>query len=137
MLSPADQGRFSLPAARRVLEKVTAPSDLPTIYFAPGAGGALTAQAELGTTVLGVDWRVDLAEVRAAHPEKPLQGNLDPGVLLGSPAGIESGVRRVLEAAGRDGGHVFNLGHGILPDTPVENAELLVKLVHEISEAGP
>jgi uroporphyrinogen decarboxylase len=94
VLSPADQVRFSLPAAQRVLEKVAAPSDLPTIYFAPGAGGALTAQAELGTTVLGVDWRVDLAEVRAAHPEKPLQGNLDPGVLLGSPAGIESGVRR-------------------------------------------
>ena len=135
VLSPADQAAFSLPAARRVLEKVTAPADLPTIYFAPGAGGAIAAQAEVGTTVLGVDWRTDLAAVRADWPDKPLQGNLDPGVLLGTPERIERGVRGVLEAAGPTGGHVFNLGHGILPDTPVENAERFVRLVHEVSRS--
>jgi len=134
VLSPADQAALSLPAARRVLEKVNAPDDLPTIYFAPGAGGAIAAQAEVGTTVLGLDWRTDMAQVRAAFPDKPLQGNLDPGVLLGTPDAIRRGVRAVLDAAGTTGGHVFNLGHGILPETPVENAELFVKLVHELGE---
>jgi uroporphyrinogen decarboxylase len=134
VLSPADQAEFSLPAARRVLEKVSIPAGFPTIYFAPGAGGAIAAQAEVGTTVLGVDWRTDLASVRAAFPDKPLQGNLDPGVLLGPPGAIERGVRSVLDAAGPTGGHVFNLGHGILPETPVENAERFVQLVHQLSE---
>ncbi|MGH2570886.1 MAG: uroporphyrinogen decarboxylase family protein, partial [bacterium] len=76
-----------------------------------------------------------LAEVRAAFPGRALQGNLDPGVLLGTPEAIARGVRSVLAAAGR-GAHVFNLGHGILPETPVEHAELLVRRVHEESEGG-
>jgi uroporphyrinogen decarboxylase len=63
----------------------------------------------------------------------PLQGNLDPGTLLGSPPEIERKVREVLRGAGTSAGHVFNLGHGFLPETPVENAELMVRLVHEIS----
>ena len=121
--------RLAMPAARVALEDV----GVPTIYFAPGAGGSIRAQTQVGSSVTGVDWRLDLAEVRAAFPDRTLQGNLDPGVLLGSPAAIEDGVRRVLEAAGTSAGHVFNLGHGFLPETPVENAELLVKLVHDIS----
>ncbi len=144
VLSPRDMERFALKAARRVYERVSIPDGFPTIYFAPGAGGSIRAQAEVGSTALGVDWRLDFAEVRAAFPGRTLQGNLDPGVLLGSPAAIEDGVRRVLTAAGTGngagadaptagGGHVFNLGHGFLPSTPVENAEHLVRCVHEIS----
>jgi uroporphyrinogen decarboxylase len=133
VLSPRDMERFALPAARRVFERVDVPADFPTIWFAPGAGGSLRAQAEVGSKVLGVDWRVDLAEVRAAFPDRTLQGNLDPGVLLGSKEAVEDGVRRVLEAAGTAAGHVFNLGHGFLPETPVENAEHLVRTVHRLS----
>ena len=133
VLSPGDLEEFAIPAARRVLEKLSPPEGFPTIYFAPGAGWTLPVQTASGATMLGVDWRVSLAKTRAMHPGLPVQGNLDPGVLLGSPAEIERGVRRVLSEAGRGGGHVFNLGHGILPETPVENAETFVRLVHEIS----
>ncbi len=133
VLSPRDMERFALAAARRVYERVNVPDDFPTIFFAPGAGGSLAAQAECGSKVLGVDWRLDLSKVRAAYPDRTLQGNLDPGVMLGSPEAIEDGVRRVLEAAGPTAGHIFNLGHGFLPETPVENAEHLVRTVHRIS----
>jgi uroporphyrinogen decarboxylase len=125
--------RFALPAARRVFESLKTGDDSPTIYFAPGAGGSLPAQAECGSTALGLDWRVDLAEVRAEFPGRMLQGNLDPGVVLGSRRAIEEGVRQVLEAAGTSFAHVFNLGHGFLPETPVDHAEFLVKTVHDIS----
>ena len=77
--------------------------------------------------VLGLDWRVDLADVRRRFPGRPLQGNLDPAVLLGSREGIDRGVRAILEVPGP---HIFNLGHGILPETPVENAEHVVRAVH-------
>jgi uroporphyrinogen decarboxylase len=133
LLSPADMERFALPSANRIFLALDAPADLPTIYFAPGAGTSLAAQARVGSSVLGLDWRTSLRNVRALFPEKALQGNLDPGVLLGSPEQIERAVRAVLEDAGPDGGHVFNLGHGVLPETPVENAQLVVRLVHEIS----
>ncbi|MEZ5066622.1 MAG: uroporphyrinogen decarboxylase [bacterium] len=128
LLSPADLERFALPAARRVLHSVKVPADFPTIYFAPGAGGALDVQAMLPARVLGIDWRVDLAEVRRQFPDRPLQGNLDPAVLLGRPETIRERVGAILDVPGP---HIFNLGHGILPETPVQNAELLVRLVHE------
>ncbi len=130
-LTPADMERFALPAANRILLALDLPPDFPTIYFAPGAGTSLRAQSRVGSTMLGIDWRVNLGTVRSVF-DKPLQGNLDPGVLLGSPDNIEVAVRQVLQD-GAGGGHVFNLGHGVLPETPVENAELVVKLVHEIS----
>jgi uroporphyrinogen decarboxylase len=132
LLSPASMERFALPAANRVFLALKTPKDFPTIYFAPGAGTSLAAQSRVGARMLGLDWRVNLKSVRTAFGDLGLQGNLDPGVLLGSPAEIEAAVRTVLEHA-RGGAHIFNLGHGILPETPVENAELVVKLVHEIS----
>jgi uroporphyrinogen decarboxylase len=133
ILSPRDQERFSLPAARRVFQKVKIPADFPTIYFAPGAGGALAAQAECGARMLGIDWRVTMADARAMLPDLPLQGNLDPGALLGTEEELELKVRSVLEGAGTRAGHVFNLGHGILPMTQASQAAHLVRLVHEIS----
>jgi uroporphyrinogen decarboxylase len=133
ILSPKDQERFSLPAARRVFQKVAVPDDFPTIYFAPGAGGALEAQAACGARMLGLDWRVGMAEARALLPDLPLQGNLDPGALLGSEEELERKVRLVLEGAGTRAGHVFNLGHGILPMTKATQAAHLVRLVHDIS----
>lgn len=132
LLTPEGMERFALPAANRIFLKLNIPKDFPTIYFAPGAGTSIAAQARVGSKLLGLDWRVSMKTVRSAFGDVGLQGNLDPGVLLGSPAEIEAAVRSVLENA-RGGAHIFNLGHGILPETPVENAELVVKLVHEIS----
>jgi len=133
ILSPGDQERFSIPAARRVFERVKVPDDFPTIYFAPGAAAALEIQATSGAKVLGIDWRVRIADVRETFPDRTLQGNLDPGALLGSEEELARRVREVLEGAGTKAGHIFNLGHGILPMTKMEQAKLLVRLVHDIS----
>lgn len=133
ILSPGDQERFAIPAARRVFERVEIPEDFPTIYFAPGAGAALSLQASTGAKVLGIDWRVRMEDVRAMFPDRALQGNLDPGALLGSEEELARRVRQVLEGAGTKAGHIFNLGHGILPMTKMEQARLLVRLVHDIS----
>jgi uroporphyrinogen decarboxylase len=132
VLSPADLERFALPAARRVFERLGA-AELPTIYFAPGAGAALASQSASGARVLGLDWRVRMADARALFPETALQGNLDPGALLGSERQLATRVREVLEGAGTMAGHVFNLGHGILPMTDMRMAQTCVRLVHDLS----
>jgi uroporphyrinogen decarboxylase len=133
VLSPADLERFALPAARRVFERLGAPAELPTIYFAPGAGAALALQTAGGARMLGLDWRVRMADARALFPAMPLQGNLDPGALLGSERQLAERIREVLEGAGTEAGHVFNLGHGILPMTDMRMAQTCVRLVHDLS----
>jgi uroporphyrinogen decarboxylase len=133
LLSPADLERFALPAARRVFDRLAARAELPTIYFAPGAGAALASQPASGARVLGLDWRVRMADARALFPAMPLQGNLDPGALLGSETQLAARIREVLEGAGAESGHVFNLGHGILPMTRMETARRCVRLVHDLS----
>jgi uroporphyrinogen decarboxylase len=133
-LATEEMTAFALPAASRVFRAVRTPDDMPRIYFAPGSGMSWEAQSQCGCTVLGVDWRTSLAELRAKRPSLPLQGNLDPGVLLGSQETIRRKVERILADVGDGGGHVFNLGHGVLPQTPLENAEYVVRVVHELSE---
>jgi uroporphyrinogen decarboxylase len=136
LLSPADYRRFALPAARRAFEIVAeAASDVPRIYYAGDAAGYLESAPETGAQVIGLDWRLDLdAARRRLGDGVAVQGNLDPGVLLGRPEGIREGAHAVLRAAGSAPGHVFNLGHGILPGTPPENALALVEAVRELSE---
>ncbi|MGQ0723423.1 MAG: uroporphyrinogen decarboxylase [Candidatus Eiseniibacteriota bacterium] len=133
VLSPPDLESFALPAARRVFDRLAAGAELPTIYFAPGAGAALALQTASGARMLGLDWRVRMADARALFPTMPLQGNLDPGALLGSERQLAARVREVLEGAGAEAGHVFNLGHGILPMTEMRAAQLCVRLVHDLS----
>jgi uroporphyrinogen decarboxylase len=113
---------------------------VPVIYFGNGATTILARIAALGADVYGVDWRLPLDEARgrlAAGTTAPfaVQGNLDPAVLLGPPAQVE---RRTLDVVARGGrkGHVFNLGHGITPETPIENVERMVKTVLESGESG-
>ena len=101
---------------------------MPLIYYVQGSH-LLPGAAELDVDVLGVDWRLPLSEVRRiVGPGKVLQGNLDPAALLGPIPEIERQVE-ILLAEGRGGGHVANLGHGILPMTPVENARAFVRAV--------
>jgi uroporphyrinogen decarboxylase len=132
-LAPDEFDAIAAPAARRVLEGVR---DLagPTIYFARGSAGLIDRLAAVGTDVVGLDWRLplDVARPRLGR-DVAVQGNLDPVVLLGPPELVAERARDVLRRAGDAPGHVFNLGHGILPRTPPENVERLVAVVREAS----
>ncbi len=135
ILSAEDYATFALPAARRVFEAVgeAAGPGVPRIYYAGALAGSLEAVRGVGAEVIGLDWRIGLAEARRRLGNGlALQGNLDPAVLLGPPGLIAERVSRVLDEAPTTG-HVFNLGHGILPETPPENAEYLVEAVQSLS----
>ncbi len=147
LLSPADYRRFALPAARKALDIVAQAGPVPRIYYAGEPAGYLEAARETGADVIGVDWRVDLAEARRRLGSGvAIQGNLDPGSLLGPPAEIRRRVDLVLRSALGPGappveetpgpaiGHVFNLGHGILSTTPPDHAKALVEAVAELSQ---
>jgi uroporphyrinogen decarboxylase len=108
---------------------------VPVIHFGTGTAGMLDAFREAGGDVIGLDWRVDLGDAwrRVGH-EVAVQGNLDPAALFAPPAEIRRRVAAILaQAAGRPG-HVFNLGHGVLPETPVDHVRALVDAVHELSQ---
>ncbi|MDA7951755.1 MAG: uroporphyrinogen decarboxylase, partial [Pirellulaceae bacterium] len=122
-----------LPYVRKLVASLV--GEVPVIYFAPGNPALLPLLRELPSQVLGIGWHTDLEQAwQTVGFEKSVQGNLDPTVLLTDEATIREHVSSVLaQAAGRPG-HIFNLGHGILPETPVENAIALVEAVHELSQ---
>jgi uroporphyrinogen decarboxylase len=127
-LSPDDYRRFALPYSARVIRKVA--GKVPVIHFASGAGGLLELMAEAGGDVIGVDWRLNLDEAwERIGPKRGIQGNLDPALLFSSPRQIERAVKEILTRANGRPGHIFNLGHGVLPGTPVENVKALVAAV--------
>lgn len=129
LLSPQDYREFALPYAKGVLSAF-ADSRVPRVYFAPGAAALLPEIAEVGADVIGIDWRISLARARALLEDRlPVQGNLDPGILLGERRNVEERTRELLEEGRGARGHIVNLGHGILPDTPVENAQAFVDTV--------
>jgi uroporphyrinogen decarboxylase len=142
LLAPSDYRDFALPYVRRVFGEVERVAsrlglEVPRIYYAGNAGGWLDACRDTGATVVGLDWRMDLDRARIAlGPSLAVQGNLDPAVLLGGTAGIRSRAGDVLHRAGPTG-HIFNLGHGILPDTPPDHARSLVEAVAELSSRRP
>jgi uroporphyrinogen decarboxylase len=128
-LSPHDYRIHLLPHVQRLFDELR---DLavPTIHFGTGTAGLLEVMAEAGGDVIGLDWRVDLWAAWSRLPGRGVQGNLDPDVLLGPWDDVAAQVQRVLgEAAGRPG-HVFNLGHGVLPATDPEVLRRVVELVH-------
>ncbi|HEY8774359.1 MAG TPA: uroporphyrinogen decarboxylase [Gaiellaceae bacterium] len=127
-LSVADYEEFVAPYSARVLAAV----DVPTIHFGTGTAHLLSAMAAAGGDAIGLDWRVPLDQGwLAAGPEKGVQGNLDPAVLLGPWERVEAAALDVLARAGGRPGHVFNLGHGVLPETNPDDLGRLVRLVHE------
>ena len=131
-LSPDDYRDFVLPHTRAVIEGLT--PGVPVIHFGTGTAGLLPLMRQAGGDVVGLDWRVDLdAAWEAVGHDVAVQGNLDPVALLSPPARFEGAVRRILRRAGGRPGHIFNLGHGILPQTPVEHVKALVDMVHELS----
>ena len=133
-LDRASYREFGLRYARRVLDELR-PSGVPLIYFALDSNHLLDEVRECGADVVGADWRLPLDEVSQRLGQRfPIQGNLDPCVLLTSPEVVEQRARQILQRARDLPGHIFNLGHGVLPPTPVENVEALVRTVHENSE---
>lgn len=134
-LSEADYRRYVAPHSTVVISGLAAeyPS-LPRIHFGVGTGELLPAMAETGATVVGVDWRTPLdAAARRVGPSVALQGNLDPCVLFAPWPVIETEVRRVLREGAAARGHVFNLGHGVLPETDPDVLTRVVALVHSES----
>ncbi len=126
LLSEAAFRRLAAPAARRALEGLSA----PTLYFVPGGAHLLELLWEVGASGYGVDWRLRLDEAwRRLGEGRVIQGNLDPGILLSEPNAVRTAVGQILADARGRPGHVFNLGHGILPGTPVENVETMVEAV--------
>jgi uroporphyrinogen decarboxylase len=127
-LSVPDYREFVAPYSERVLDAVEA----PTIHFATGAAHLLEELALAGGDVIGLDWRVALDGAwERVGSDRGVQGNLDPAVLLGPWDRVEAATTRILEQADRRPGHVFNLGHGVLPETRPEDLGRLVELVHE------
>lgn len=135
-LSPRDYREFVLPHSAKVLAGV-AEYGVPRIHFGVGTGELLTAMRDAGTDIVGVDWRIPLDEAvrRLATPDGApavVQGNLDPALLFGSWPVLEAEVRRIVDEGRSAGGHVFNLGHGVLPDTDPEVLTRVVELVHSL-----
>jgi uroporphyrinogen decarboxylase len=107
---------------------------VPAIHFGTGNPTLLELQKEAGGDVIGVDWRLDLAVARKRlGDDVAVQGNLDPVTLLAPPAEIRRRAAVILEKAGKKPGHIFNLGHGILPQTPPDHVSVLIDAVHELS----
>ncbi len=132
-LSPGDYREFALPHTRRVLSAVAA-TGVPVLHFGTGTATLLEAMTEAGGDVIGVDWRVPLDDAWARiGTDRAVQGNLDPTLLLGRIDRLLAGAEEVLQRAGGRAGHIFNLGHGILPETPVSHVQTLARFVHECS----
>jgi uroporphyrinogen decarboxylase len=135
-LGVSDYREFVLPVTTRLVRAVQA-LGVPVIYFGVDTATLLPSMRETGADVLGIDWRIplDVAWKTLGH-YCAIQGNLDPVTLFADTALIDRRVREVLDAAAGLPGHIFNLGHGILPDTPVENVQRVVTIVREYSAAG-
>ncbi|MGQ0639785.1 MAG: uroporphyrinogen decarboxylase [Gemmatimonadaceae bacterium] len=132
-LSPADYAEFVQPHVRRIFSELV-PERVPMVHFGVNTAGLLDLMKNDGATIIGLDWRVSLDDAweRVGH-HLGVQGNLDPAALCGPRHTLEQRARDVLERAASRPGHIFNLGHGLHPDTPVENVMHLVDFVHNES----
>src|SRR5262249_23584373 len=128
VLGPAEFEAFALRHAAETIAAVKAHADVPVIYFVNGVAPVIDLVRQSGADVIGIDWRVELGEARRRLGSIPVQGNLDPVAMFAPPAKIEAKAAAILRAGGGVG-HIFNLGHGILPETPVDNVRALVAAV--------
>jgi uroporphyrinogen decarboxylase len=133
VLSIEDYRDFVLPVTKTLIREVQS-FGVPVIYFGVETASLLPAMHETGADVLGLDWRTPLAEAwQSLDYACAVQGNLDPITLFADPELIRRRVKQILQQAGRRPGHIFNLGHGIVPGTPVENVQHVVQFVRELS----
>ena len=132
LLSTSQYAEYALPYLQRICRQL-APHRTPIIYFPLAANHNIAQFSQAGADVIGLDWRMDLEQARTHLGEStPLQGNLDPCALYGTEESIVAETNRILESS-KDRPHIFNLGHGVFPDTPYENVKLLVETVHQFS----
>lgn len=131
-LSPEQYRRHVRPHSKWVLDRL-AKTGVPTISFGTGTNGFLEDFAAAGGTVIGVDWRIDLDAARKRLGKRAVQGNLDPLLLFSGDKALKAAVRDVVSRNGGRNGHIFNLGHGILPQTPVDSVKRVAEWVHELS----
>ncbi len=132
-LGPSDYREFVLPHQRNVITGIK--RTVPIIHFAHGATHLLEMVSEAGGDVIGLDWRCDLdAAWKRVGPDKAVQGNLDPVTLFGSKEFIRKRTKEILDRAGGRNGHIMNLGHGILQQTPLDHAEEFINATHELSK---
>ncbi len=134
-LAPADYEEYVLPYSRRIFDDVRA-LGVPSIHFGTGNAGMLEQTAAAGSDLVSVDWRVPLDEAWRRIGDRGIQGNLDPTKLLASYEVAEVGAADVLRRAGGRPGHIFNLGHGVMPDTPPDTLARLVDFVHASTSAN-
>ena len=130
-LNAADYREFILPHTKKIFDRVSG-SGVPTIHFGVGTGSILGELRAAGGDVIGADWRTPLDEAwERIGADRAIQGNLDPTLLLGPLDRMFAATDEILARAGRRPGHIFNLGHGILPTTPVEHVQALARYVHQ------
>jgi uroporphyrinogen decarboxylase len=131
VLSPADYAKHVLPYTQRAVQ-IARQGGVPIIHFGTDTAGILDLMAATGADIIGVDWRIDLGKAWAQIGyDKPVQGNLDPIALFAPWKELCQRAQDVLDQAKGRTGHIFNLGHGILPETPIENVKRLVDFVHD------
>ncbi|MFC4078024.1 uroporphyrinogen decarboxylase [Salinithrix halophila] len=134
-LNREDYHRYVAPVMHRIFAEIKEASDVPTIYFGIGAGHLLTEWDRLPADVLGLDWRTTIDTAREELGiQKPLQGNLDPSLLLGPWEMIEDKAREILDQGAKHSGHIFNLGHGTYPEVRVETLQRLTAFIHDYSK---
>ncbi len=135
VLSPVDFEQFALPYVKKIISALRdAERKVPIIYFAFNGDGMLGLVKKSGADVFGLDWRINISDaINILGSDVPVQGNLDPTILFGKKEMITERVSQIVKGAKGAKGHIFNLGHGILPETPPENAIAMVEAVHDLS----
>jgi uroporphyrinogen decarboxylase len=134
-LGVEDYCRYVLPSTTELVQKVQS-TGVPVIYFGTGTQSLLALTKQTGADVIGVDWRMPLDQAWQKLGSGAIQGNLDPVLLFAEWNELKSRAREILDRVNRRSGHIFNLGHGILPETPVESVKALTKFVQEYSCRG-
>jgi uroporphyrinogen decarboxylase len=134
-LGVEDYCRYVLPSTTELVQKLQT-AGVPIIYFGTGTASLLALTKQTGADVIGVDWRMPLDQAWRKLGSGAIQGNLDPVLLFAEWSELKSRAQEILDRAHRRSGHIFNLGHGILPETPVESVKALTKFVQEYSSRG-
>lgn len=130
MLSYDDYVEYAFPYQKKVIQEIKKLSDTPVTLYINGCGNIIEKMVETGADIISIDWMLDLAEAKRRVGDKVvLQGNMDPCVLYGSPEYVKAKTIQTIEKFGSKTGHIFNLGHGVLPDIPVENVKVMVDTI--------